>query len=528
MNGLFRNKLSCEYMDVSNSSNMVPINVNFESNHAESQKNEAKKSKISFQGLNPDIKIDAQHLSSKKVNYVKKGYIKIKVADVKTKDIFDVLINKKDLKSIGLSSNQLKNSSAAEKGISDLIKGSRYLSAKGHTDADIQMFSKSTHSLKNAVAAEQSNDAFVHLETHAKVKLDGESKKIVNEWIGQIRENPHQVLLGTGLKTTTNKDLQLLIYEGPDHTVHIDKWKGNAMPAEGSKELIAMGGAGVVQKVFNKAAPGGYEVLKTLISNTPPEIKAIHREAAILYKIHELGIREGFQLPPHAVTALNTPIFSEEGEPIHGFIGPAYHGDLSRIGVSAAEGLSVANQLISALVSLDDLELCHSDIKPGNIFFMRDENGKLKCYLADFGAATFYDEAKPGTINEKTPGYYSKMDEALEMASKKNGETKDAYIQRQQARDVLAMGVTLIEVLGGRTTKDPPSSIFNVTEDDWQGPGAFPENGFSENGREAFELIEQRYGQKMVSLLIKMVYFDPAERPSKKECQEALQEIMAK
>ena len=81
---------------------------------------------------------------------------------------------------------------------------------------------------------------------------------------------------------------------------------------------------------------------------------------------------------------------------------------LAGLKLSRSESISVCNQLLQGLIELENSKNCHNDLKPENVLFNYDQNGKIQIRISDFGQAgktggtpgwtwpKFLSERKPG------------------------------------------------------------------------------------------------------------------------------------
>lgn len=142
---------------------------------------------------------------------------------------------------------------------------------------------------------------------------------------------------------------------------------------------------------------------------------------------------------------------------------PVYSGSLDKLvssPLSLPEIEGIARDLLKSLASFhrqpgeDDIPSYHGDIKPENILWRRDDEGKLEVVLSDFGGANA-DQGASGTRE-----YYSPESVALLATPRlKYDRRTPLYTQfRQdnaQKADVWAMGLTLLKLM--TQGKDLPS-----------------------------------------------------------------------
>jgi serine/threonine protein kinase len=157
------------------------------------------------------------------------------------------------------------------------------------------------------------------------------------------------------------------------------------------------------------------------------------REARALASVHHPGIVDVLD---GGVLADETPFIvleKLEGRTLEGLL--AARGKLMR-----EDAVAIALQLADALDALHRVEIVHRDVKPGNIFVVRDRDGVERLKLLDFGIAQVRasDQDKLTGIGALigTPAYMSPEQLlALDVDAR---------------ADVYALGVTLFECLTGR------------------------------------------------------------------------------
>jgi len=110
--------------------------------------------------------------------------------------------------------------------------------------------------------------------------------------------------------------------------------------------------------------------------------------------------------PTKCITLIRYIDFFDLNENSHAIVMPVYHRTVSHI-ISAYNNQVPSNavvkiffSLINSLEYLENKKICHSDIKPDNLFLHSDNNGPY-VILGDYGAAIRYGE----DIIESTSAY---------------------------------------------------------------------------------------------------------------------------
>jgi eukaryotic-like serine/threonine-protein kinase len=106
--------------------------------------------------------------------------------------------------------------------------------------------------------------------------------------------------------------------------------------------------------------------------------------------------------------------------------------------------LPIAIQIARALARAHDLEVIHRDLKPENIFLARDDDGRDRVKLLDFGIARSMQDARLTGAGEVfgTPQYMA--------------PERITSIDAGPAADLYALGVILYEMLAGELPFDAP------------------------------------------------------------------------
>lgn len=191
--------------------------------------------------------------------------------------------------------------------------------------------------------------------------------------------------------------------------------------------------------------PPNSAILKLLKLEYPPI------EAIIRLK-HEYQIQKNFN-DPGIVKAYSLDTFEGRlGLLLEDFGGISLKQMLSTPKMSIASFLSVAVQLAKALISVQQYQIIHKDIKPANII-INPTNGIVK--LTDFSMASVLSSAKPqlidpdqieGTLAYMSPEQTGRMNRTLDYRS-----------------DFYSLGVTFYEMLTGQLpfqSNDPLEIIY--------------------------------------------------------------------
>jgi serine/threonine protein kinase len=159
------------------------------------------------------------------------------------------------------------------------------------------------------------------------------------------------------------------------------------------------------------------------------------REARALASVRHAGIVEVLD---GGYLADETPYIvleKLEGRTLEGLV--AARGTLAR-----EDAVAIGLQLSDAVDALHRGGVVHRDIKPGNVFVVRDRDGSERLKLLDFGIARVEDDAKLTGIGALigTPAYAS-PEQLLGM-------------EVDYRTDIYALGMTLFECLSGRLPYD--------------------------------------------------------------------------
>ena len=130
---------------------------------------------------------------------------------------------------------------------------------------------------------------------------------------------------------------------------------------------------------------------------------------------------------------------------------------MNRGRLPAQQAVSIAQELLSALVAAHQAGVVHRDLKPDNVFVTQEADGSLKIKVLDFGVARVMDVAGGMARRTRTgmllgtPGYMSPE------------QIKD--VKHADARaDLWGVGVILYEMLTGALAFDGENDFARITK----------------------------------------------------------------
>lgn len=213
-------------------------------------------------------------------------------------------------------------------------------------------------------------------------------------------------------------------------------------------ESLGKGGFGEAYVASNLTK--GTEKVYKLAKSFKTAIKDLVNEFMLLEEIHREGNVWGIQAKPNKLTR----IILSTGEVLLGFLGKKYDGDyLSDIkknsSVPFSDRLFEFHQLLYGLKYLEEHNIVHGDLKPGNILVKRESDGTKLVHIADLGGARDVSTLDVYTIafeGTHTPSYFPREDEKASKQYARDA-TKNEQIIIQQRIDVFDMGVILYQAL---------------------------------------------------------------------------------
>ncbi len=200
---------------------------------------------------------------------------------------------------------------------------------------------------------------------------------------------------------------------------------------------LGRGGAGIVFEAEHRFT-GRHVALKMLGADHKPSMDAelsarLLREARALGSVQHPGIVEIFDA---GTTPEGAPFIAMEmlhGRTLEGILA-------ARTRLGADDTLAIGLQLASALGALHKRSVIHRDVKPGNLFVIRDGEGTARVKLMDLGIASSLEfKGQKLTAHGEIVG-------TVEYMSMERLAGDDAIDPRV---DIYAAGVTLFECLAG-------------------------------------------------------------------------------
>jgi eukaryotic-like serine/threonine-protein kinase len=197
---------------------------------------------------------------------------------------------------------------------------------------------------------------------------------------------------------------------------------------------IGQGGMGVVYEAEHIAL-GRHVALKVLFDHDKKAMKRFQQEGRAMAKLAH----------PHIVAIVD--YIAQVGDPpilaMELLQGESLKTVLEREGALSIERcVRLATQILRGLAAAHDAGIVHRDVKPSNVFLVRDERGEESVKLLDFGVAKLFDfDAVATTFGGVigTTSYYSPEQLRYEKGLKIDGRA-----------DLHAVGIILYEMLAGR------------------------------------------------------------------------------
>lgn len=190
----------------------------------------------------------------------------------------------------------------------------------------------------------------------------------------------------------------------------------------------------IIRPGLRHSSPAAIEIMvRRFLREARLQAALDHPHICKVYEIGELPSTDGEPGYPY-ITMQIIP-----GQPLH----------LAQAEMSLLDKVRVMQLVAEAMHAAHRQGLVHRDIKPSNIMIERTPEGKFHPYVMDFGLAREIeggDHSRTGVI-EGTPRYM-----APEQA---RGDTK--HLDRRT--DVYALGVTLYELLGGKSPYQATSEV---------------------------------------------------------------------
>lgn len=259
--------------------------------------------------------------------------------------------------------------------------------------------------------------------------------------------------------------------------------------------------------------------------------KNAQHEADILHQLHE-GFKDdqgnpsyvpGIQKPFHAVLELENK---------YGIFQKRYSGNLwealqiegrKRPFNNLKEKLLAFSPLLKGLCyAITQKGFIHGDLKPHNILFSQDKEGKVHLFLSDFGTSAFYKKDTPKTPQGSkafTPRYIYHQERAvLEKLRNElengNGASWEMYIDNCKKLDIFALGCIIATLI------DPNKNFFSYEKISGE---KYPEAGSFNSAA----LRAKNIPKTLCSLVEEMVQVDPQKRPDIQSVYDRFQNIIS-
>jgi serine/threonine protein kinase len=239
----------------------------------------------------------------------------------------------------------------------------------------------------------------------------------------------------------------------------------------GKYEILDVLGRGVAGTVYAaKDVQTGERVavksLHALVTNSPddPEFRRFAREARIGGSVESPHIAKVFDIGTDSDTGemflVMESLEGEDGEALLGRLGPLPPSVALRIAADACLGLEAAHAR----------GVVHRDVKPGNLFLVRRENGEIFIKILDFGVAKIRrmgpEEQKSGLTVSKLPMTASGQYLGTPLYMSPEHVEGARHVDAQS--DVFSLGVTLYALLTGAPPNADCTSfvdlLFHITQ----------------------------------------------------------------
>lgn len=183
--------------------------------------------------------------------------------------------------------------------------------------------------------------------------------------------------------------------------------------------------------------------------------------------------------------------------------------------LSEDEVLEMFAQATSALQYLHEHGVTHRDLKPGNILVRSRRPAPINIVLSDFGLATKDHEL----MSTFARGTYMFMAPEVVADHIKNRRRVD--VQYNNKADIWSMGLVALELLLPNGLPHPTDYGIDIQGDEPDPRYARKMLGVRD------EFLALRRGQAFAQLVTDMIQWDPADRPSAKECAKRAAAVLA-
>jgi serine/threonine protein kinase len=212
------------------------------------------------------------------------------------------------------------------------------------------------------------------------------------------------------------------------------------------RDQIGEGGMGVVYRAEHVVlgSPAAVKVLLPQFTKDPVVLERFFTEARAASAIRHVGITDVFDYGrlPNEQAFIAMELL--RGEDVTGFL--ARHGT-----VDPSVAAEITSQLLAALNAAHVVGVVHRDLKPDNIFLVRDGGapGGIRVKILDFGIAKLLGDPA-GEAPGKKPRAKTKGDTILGTPSYMAPEQCRGGAEIDARADLYAVGCILFELLTGR------------------------------------------------------------------------------
>lgn len=228
----------------------------------------------------------------------------------------------------------------------------------------------------------------------------------------------------------------------------------------------------------------------------------IANEAAIVNKIHSFGPVLGIISRPYMIVDFNAFVKDRVFRNF-GVIVEKYQSNYQCVLKQRNNSSTPMNfkfwecyQLLAALKSMADMNICHLDIKPDNILVKKSKTGILFIYLSDFGSAFQYQKNADNISKEFNYSCkYVRKGEIERASLLLHVGAMEQFVQLGKKIDVLSTGLILYR----QFTAESPPCMFNIS---------------SPVSKSYYDPLKKAVPQPLYELIIKMLSFSDIARIS--------------
>jgi serine/threonine-protein kinase len=211
-------------------------------------------------------------------------------------------------------------------------------------------------------------------------------------------------------------------------------------------------GARVAVKVLRPGAPTTAEVRR----------KRFMREARVAAKLQSDHVVRVFDIVAPATGPTYIVMELLQGETLQQRV--------QRLGpLPIGEAVDAIVQAAKPLAEMHDLGIVHRDVKPSNLFLVRDKDGNERIKLLDFGVAAFQQSGAPA-VRERSNSSLTLTESVIGTPRYMPPEQVRSSKDLDARADVWALGVTLYVLLTGRAPFDGETVLAVLNQIENQDP----------------------------------------------------------